>query len=61
MAPVGRGLRDITRRQFIKNSMGKLLFLPSGLTIKKQGEWLQRNVLGPPPALACPRDEVSIG
>ena len=59
--PVGRGLRDITRRQFIKNSTGKLFFLPSGLTIKKQGEWLQRSVLGPPPAIARPRDEVRIG
>ena len=59
--PVERGLRDVTRRQFIKNSTGKLFFLPSGLTIKKQGEWLQRSVLGPPPALARPRDEVSIG
>ena len=39
--PVGRGLCDVTRRQFIKYSTGKLLFLPSGLTIKKQGEWLQ--------------------
>ena len=28
------GFRDITRRQFIKNSMGKLFFLPSGLTTK---------------------------
>ena len=58
--PVGRGLRDVTRRQFIKTSTGKLFFLPSGLTIKKQqGEWLQRSVLGPPPALARrPRDEV---
>ena len=61
MGPVGRGLRDVTRRQFIKYSTGKLLFLPSGLTIKKQGEWLQRSVLGPPPALARPTDEVSIG
>ena len=59
--PVGRGLRDVTRRQYIKYSTGKLLFLPSGLTIKKQGEWLQRSVLGPPPALAHPADEVSIG
>ena len=59
--PVGRGLRDVTRRQYIKYSTGKLLFLPSGLTIKKQGEWLQRSVLGPPPALARPADEVSIG
>ena len=33
--PVGRGLRDVTRRQYIKYSTGKLLFLPSGLTIKK--------------------------
>ena len=49
--PVGHGLPDVTRRQFIKNSTGKLFFLPSGLTIKKeQGEWLQRSVLGPPPA-----------
>ena len=38
--PVRRGLRDVTRRQFIKNSTGKLFFLPSGLTTKKQGEWL---------------------
>ena len=59
--PVGRGLRDVTRRQFSKNSTGKLFFLPSGLTTKKQGEWLQRSVLGPLPDLACPRDEVSIG
>ena len=59
--PVGRGLRDVTRRQFIKTSTGKLCFLPSGLTIKKQGEWLQRSVLGPSPALARPKDEVSIG
>ena len=51
----------VTRRQFIKNSTGKLFFLPSGLIIKKQGEWLQRSVLGPPPALARPMDEVSIG
>ena len=36
--PVGRGLRDVTRRQYIKYSMGKLLFLPSGLTIKKNKE-----------------------
>ena len=35
MGPVGRGLRDVTRRQYIKYSTGKLLFLPSGLTIKK--------------------------
>ena len=34
--PVGRGLRDITRRQYIKYSTGKLLFLPSGLTIKNK-------------------------
>ena len=34
--PVGRGLRDVTRRQFIKNSTGKLFFLPAGLTIKKR-------------------------
>ena len=61
MGTVGRGLRDVIRRQYIKNSTGKLLFLPSGLTIKTQGEWLQRNVLGPPPALARPTDEVSIG
>ena len=33
--PVGRGLRDVTRRQFIKKSTGRLFFLPSGLTIKK--------------------------
>ena len=59
--PVGRGLRDVTRRQYIKYSMGKLLYLPSGLTIKKQGEWLQLSVLGPPPALARPTDGVSIG
>ena len=45
--PVRRGLRDVTRRQFIKKSTGKLFFLPSGLTIKKQGEWLQQTVLGP--------------
>ena len=44
-----------------KTSTGKLFILPSGLIIKKQGEWLQRSVLGPPPALARPRDEVSIG
>ena len=49
------------RRQFIKNSTGKLFFLPSGLTIKKQGEWLQQSVLGLLPALARARDEVSIG
>ena len=61
MGPVGRGLRDVKRRQFSKNSAGKLFFLPSGLTIKKQGEWLQRSVLGPLPALARPTDEVSIG
>ena len=61
MGPVGRGLRDVTRRQYIQYSTGKLLLLPSGLTIKKQGEWLQRSVLGPPPALARPVDEVSIG
>ena len=48
MGPVGRGLRDVTRRLFIKNSTGKLCFLLSGLTIKKQGEWLQRSALGPP-------------
>ena len=59
--PVGHGLRDVTRRQYIKYSTGKLLFLPSGLTIKKQGEWLQRSVLGPPPPLARPVDGVSIG
>ena len=59
--PVGRGLCDVTRRQYIKYSTGKLFFLPSGLTIKKQGEWLQRSVLGPPPALARPMDGVSIG
>ena len=59
--PVGRGLRDVTRRLFIKNSTGKLFFLPSGLTIKKQGEWLQRSILGPPPDLAHPTDGVSIG
>ena len=58
--PVGGSLRDVTRRQFIKKSTGKLFFLPSGLTIKKQGEWLQQSVLGPPPALAHPTDEVSI-
>ena len=58
--PVGRGLREVTRRQFNKNSTGKLFFLPSGLTTKKQGEWLQRCILGPPPALARPRGEVSI-
>ena len=58
MGPMGRGLRDVTRRQYIKYSTGKLLFLPSG---KKQGEWLQRSVLGPAPALARPMDEVSIG
>ena len=62
MGPVGRGLRDVTRRQYIKYSTGKLLHLPSGLTIiKKQGEWLQRSVLGPPPALARPTNGVSIG
>ena len=61
MGPVGRSLRDVTRRQFIKNSTGQLFFLPSGLTIKKQGEWFQQSVLGPPQALARPRDEVSIG
>ena len=59
--PVGRGLRDVTRRQCIKYSTGRLLFLPSGLTIKKQGEWLQRSVLGPPPPLARPADGLSIG
>ena len=37
------------------------MFLPPGLTIKKQGKWLQRSVLGPPPPLARPADEVSIG
>ena len=58
--PMGRGLRDVTRRQFIKTSTGKILFLPSGLTIKKQGEWLQRSVLGPPLALARPTDEVGL-
>ena len=54
----GRGARFtyVTRRQYIKYSTGKLLFLPSGLTIKKHGEWLQRSVLGPPPALARPAD-----
>ena len=36
MGPVGRGLRDVTRRQFSKNSTGKLFFLPSGLTIKNK-------------------------
>ena len=56
--PVGR---DVTRRLYIKYSTGKLFFLPSGLTIKKQGKWLQRSVLGPPPALARPADRVSIG
>ena len=61
MGPMGRSLRDVTRRQFSKNSTGKLFFLPSGLTIKKQGEWLQRSVLGPIPALAHSMDEVSIG
>ena len=61
MGPVGCSLRDVTRRVYIKYSTGKLLFLPSGLTIKKQGEWLQQSVLGPPPALARPMDEVSIG
>ena len=35
MGPVGRGLHNVTRRQYIKYSTGKLLFLPSGLTIKK--------------------------
>ena len=35
--PVGRGLHDVTRRQFIKKFTGKLFFLPSGLTIKEQG------------------------
>ena len=35
MGQVGRGLLDVTRRQYIKYSTGKLLFLPSGLTIKK--------------------------
>ena len=59
--PVGRSLRDVTKRQFIKNSTGKLFFLLSGLTIKKKGEWLQRSVLGPPPALGRPMDEVSFG
>ena len=59
--PVGRSLRDVTKRQYIKYSTGKLLFLPSGLTIKKQGEWLQRSVLGPPPALIRRVDGVSIG
>ena len=34
--PVGRDLRDITRRQFSKNSTGKLFFLPSGLTTKNK-------------------------
>ena len=34
--PVGRGLLDVTRRQYIKYSTGKLLFLPSGLTIKNK-------------------------
>ena len=34
--PVGRGLCDVTRRQYIKYSMGKLLFLPSVLTIKNK-------------------------
>ena len=35
----GPGLRDVIRRQYIKNCMGKLLFLLSRLTIKKkQGE-----------------------
>ena len=61
MGPMWRGLRDVTRRQFSKNSTGKLFFLPSGLTIKKQGEWLQQSVLGPLPALARPTDEVGIG
>ena len=61
MGPMGRSLRDVTRRQFRKNSTGKLFFLPSGLTIKKQGEWLKRSLLGPVPALARPTDEVSIG
>ena len=46
--PVECGLRDVTMTQYIKYSTGKLLFLLSGLTIKKQGEWLQRSVLGPP-------------
>ena len=32
--PVGHGLRDVIRKQYVKNSTGKLLFLPSGLTIK---------------------------
>ena len=57
---MGRGLRDVMRRQLSKNT-GKLFFLPSGLTTKKQGEWLQRSVLEPPPALARPRGEVSFG
>ena len=61
MGTVERGLRDVIRRQYIKNSTGKLLFLPSGLTIKTQGEWLQRSVLGPPLALARLTDKVSIG
>ena len=60
MGPVRRGLRDVTRRQYIKYSTGKLLFLPSGLTLKKQGEWLQRSVLGLPPALARPFTTVGL-
>ena len=36
MGPVGCGLHDVTRRQFSKNSTGKLFFLPSGLTIKNK-------------------------
>ena len=58
--PMGRGLRDVMRRQFSKNSMGKLFFLPSGLTIKKPRRMAAAKCSGTPPALARPRDEVSI-
>ena len=60
MGPVGGGLRDVIKDSSLKILWGSF-FLPSGLIVKKQGEWLQRSVLGPLPALARPRDEVSIG
>ena len=54
---VGRGLRDVTRRQYIKYSTGKLNIV-SALWIDHKKN---RSVLGPPPPLARPTDEVRIG
>ena len=57
-----RGLRDDTRRQYIKYSTGKLFILPSGLTIKTTRRMASAKCSRATiPALACPTDGVSIG